>query len=95
MAAKGGSRKRARSAKEQSQFDNKCVLMQLLLEEKRLLRSELNSNVTVKKKKVSWKTIHDRLVSEYGINLVPQDKDFTYLRDTVFAQLKIRYKVIF
>lgn len=96
MASKGSTavNKRARSQRQEAYFQNKIVFMKLLLKEKELLTGEFKGTaVTFKAKDIAWKGIHEQLLSEYGINLVPQGRDYTYLRDSVYAQIRNATKV--
>lgn len=68
--------------------DEKIVFVQLINDSKDVLfgKYDDSKNITKETKKKHWFEISEELDS-IGIQLIPKDKDFTYLRDVVWRNL--------
>lgn len=63
--------------------DEKLPFVKLIAENKKVLFGKFSNEITKDAKKTTWKSIADQLKA-LGIQLIPDGKDWTYLRDTVW-----------
>jgi hypothetical protein len=82
------------SLRESKQEGSKRPFVQLINEKKDILFGSFDDSkgITKASKAEAWKEINNNM-SAVGINLIPPSKDWTYLRDTVWRNIKNGAKV--
>ena len=68
-------------------MESKLFFLKLVLQRKNFLFASFSSTITKEKKVQAWRDI-DAECSAMGLNIRPYDKDFTYLRDTVWPNCR-------
>lgn len=68
--------------------NQKLAFLHLIYPQRKLLFGKINNKVTAKEKEKAWLKIIDDCQTIHGFNIVPNGKDWTYVRDKVFGNIK-------